>query len=139
MHDESADATAGHRPRPRHGQGDGQTCRATRTDGRPCTVRARPSGFCWGHDPALAEARQQARRKGGHGKSTAARLNRRLPPNLRGVLSTLLEALDEVHTGEIDPRVASAMGSLAGAISKLYEVAELERRLEQLEQQARQI
>jgi len=49
------------------------------------------------------------------------------------MLGSLLDALDEVHAGELDPRQASAMASLAGAITKAYGVGVLEERLTALE------
>jgi hypothetical protein len=109
------------------------TCSAARHDGTPCRVPALASGYCFAHDPALAEKRAAARVAGGKGKARAARAQKRLPTDLRGVLGRLLTALDETHAGELEPRVASAMSALASAISRIYEVAELEERLEKLE------
>jgi hypothetical protein len=56
-----------------------------------------------------------------------------MPPTLRPVLDHLFSALEETHEGLLDPRQASAMGTLASAIGRLYEAAELEARLEALE------
>ena len=109
------------------------TCSAVRRDGAPCTAPALAGGYCFAHDPALAEKRAAARLAGGKGKASAARAHKRLPADLRDVLGRLLTALDETHAGELEPRVASAMSALASAISRIYEVAELEERLEKLE------
>jgi hypothetical protein len=109
------------------------TCSTVRRDGAPCTAPALASGYCFAHDPALAEKRAAARMAGGKGKACTARAHKRLPADLRGVLARLLTALDETHAGELEPRVASAMSALASAISRIYEVAELEERLEKLE------
>jgi hypothetical protein len=49
------------------------------------------------------------------------------------MIGSLLDALDEVHAGDLDPRQASAMASLAGAITKAYGVGVLEERLTALE------
>jgi hypothetical protein len=51
------------------------------------------------------------------------------------MLGSLFDALNEVHAGELDPRQASAMASLAGAITKAYGVGVLEERLTALEAQ----
>jgi hypothetical protein len=51
------------------------------------------------------------------------------------MLGSLLDALDEVHAGTLDPKQASAMASLAGAITRAYGVGVLEARLQALEDQ----
>ena len=48
-------------------------------------------------------------------------------------MGTLLAALDEVHDGTLTPAQASAMAAVAGAVVKVYQVAELEQRVEALE------
>ena len=97
-----------------------QNCTSTRRDGSPCMARAGVSGYCIGHDPGA----QDARRKGGHDKSRAERAGKLLPASLQPMVSLLEAALGEVHRGELNPRAASAMASLAG---------ELEERLRTLE------
>ena len=53
-------------------------------------------------------------------------------------MANLLEkALQEVHDGDLDPRQAHAMASLAGALVKVITSGELEERLRKLEGQAR--
>lgn len=114
----------------------GHPCQGRRKDGQACQARALPARrFCFAHDGALRDKRQAAYAAGGRGKGTAARLNKLMPATLRPVLNKLMLAVDEVHDGTLDPRQASAMASLAGAIGRLYEVAELEQRLERLEGQ----
>jgi hypothetical protein len=44
-----------------------------------------------------------------------------------------MEAIDQVHAGELDPRRASAMASLAGAVCRVYETGEIQQRIEALE------
>jgi hypothetical protein len=51
------------------------------------------------------------------------------------MIGTMLDALDEVHAGTLDPKQASAMASLAGAIVRAYSVGVLEERVLGLEQQ----
>ena len=109
------------------------TCSAVRRDGAPCTAPVLAGGYCFAHDPSLAEKRAAARLAGGKGKASTTRAHKRLPADLRSVLGRLLGALDEVHTGTLDPRQATAMSSLAGSIARLYELAESEARLETLE------
>ena len=106
-----------------------QHCVSTRQDGAPCTAQAGTSGYCIGHDPGAVEAR----RKGGHGKSRAERAAKLLPARLQPMVSLLEDALGEVHRGELDPRAASAMASLAGALVRTITAGELEERLRVLE------
>jgi hypothetical protein len=89
--------------------------------------------LCFAHSPTTADKRHAARAQGGRNKATPARLSKLMPPTLRPVLDLLYTALEEVHAGELDPRQATAMGTLASAIGRLYEAAELEARLEALE------
>ena len=99
-----------------------QRCVSTRRDGAPCTAQAGTSGYCIGHDPGAPKAR----RKGGHGKSRAARAQKLLPARLRPAAERLERALNEVHDGELDPRAATAMPSLAGALVRVITAGELE-------------
>jgi len=52
---------------------------------------------------------------------------------MQPVVTILEKALDEVHRGELDPRAASAMASLAGALVRTITAGELEERLRALE------
>ena len=90
---------------------------------------ARASGYCIGHSPGA----QDARRKGGHTKSRAERAGKLLPARLQPMVSLLEDALGEVHRGELAPRAASAMASLAGALVRTITAGELEERLRALE------
>jgi hypothetical protein len=109
-------------------------CTATRRNGSPCAAQALPGKpHCFAHDPSLAAKRQAAYTAGGRGKSNVSRAHKRLPADLKDVLAQLLTALDEVHRGDLDPRQATAMSSLAGSIARIYEGAELEARISALE------
>ena len=114
--------------------GAGHLCQGVRRDGAACTAPARPSGYCFAHDPALGSARAAGRARGGQGRGAGARLRRAVPPNLHAVLDRLIEAMEACHEGELEPRVASAMASLAGAIVRVYEVGELALRVAALEE-----
>ena len=94
-----------------------------------------PGDYCYAHDAARATERDQARRKGGTGRATRARLDRLVPATLRPMIASLLGALDEVHAGDLDPKQASAMAALAGAITRAYGVGILEERVGALETQ----
>ena len=106
-----------------------QRCTATRRDGALCTAQAGASGFCIGHSPTA----QEARRKGGYGKSRAERARKLLPARLRPIAAILEDALSEVHRGDLNPRQAHAMASLAGALVRVISSGELEERMRVLE------
>lgn len=109
-------------------------CAGTRKDGTRCTARVMGRGaYCFAHDPARATQRDEARRKGGAGRATRARLDRLVPATLRPMIRDLLVALGEVHAGTLDPKRASAMAALAGAITRAYGVGVLEERVQALE------
>ena len=109
-----------------------QRCPALRKDGQPCRAAAGASGFCVGHDPASAEARA----KGGRHTGRAARALRLLPERLRPVADMLASALVEVHSGALEPRQASAMAAVAGALVRVVQAGEMEERVRALEAQA---
>ncbi len=112
-------------------------CRATRKDGRPCaSAIVLESGYCPMHDPARQRAVAAGRVRGGQNKATGARLDRLVPSSLRPVIAGLLDALDEVHRGDLDPKRATAMAALAGAIVRAYSVGVLEDRVAALEAEA---
>lgn len=108
-------------------------CRSLRADGTPCQARPTEDGYCFAHSPALRERTAAARRAGGYGRSNAARAARHIPKDMRGLGRRLMEAIDQVHAGELDPRRASAMASLAGAVCRVYETGEIQQRIEALE------
>jgi hypothetical protein len=109
-------------------------CKATRRDGTPCTAAARASGYCFAHDPALAEVRADACRRGGRGRSNVARLRKTMPPDLCEVLDQLMQALEGTYGGQLEPRAATAMATLCGAIVRVYELGELAERVKALEE-----
>ncbi len=111
-------------------------CRGVRKDGQGCTAQVMgPGDYCYAHDASRTAERDQARRKGGTGRATRARLDRLVPATLRPMIAGLLDALDEVHRGDLDPKRASAMAALSGAITKAYGVGVLEERVQALEAQ----
>jgi len=113
---------------------DEQPCMGVRKDSSPCRAKPLPGRrFCWAYDDELSGKRQEAREKGGRNRSTEARLNKVMPASLKSILGLLMTGVSEVHEGTLDSRQASAMASLASAIGRLYEVAQLEERLEILE------
>lgn len=113
---------------------DPKRCESSRKDGGPCLAPALPdSQFCWAHDPQRAEQRAEARRRGGQHSAKIHRLRGLTPPRLLPIFDQLETALTEVHDGSLDPRAASAMASLARAMTTLLTAGEIEQRLRDLE------
>jgi len=91
------------------------------------------SGYCPRHDPARRTEAHAASVKGGQGKGRIARAGRLIPSTLKPVLSLLLDAMEQTHRGELDPRVAGAVAALAGAIVRTFQAGAVEERLAALE------
>lgn len=105
-------------------------CRALRAKtGEPCRGRAIADGLCWAHQPQA----QQWRAKGGHERSNAARSVKALPERLRPVADVLSTAMTRTFRGDMDPRVATALASLAGAYVRVVTAGDFEARLAALE------
>lgn len=110
-------------------------CLGTRTDGQPCGSQiVSESGYCFAHDPEVAEERTRARRRGGRSSSAIFRTRKLAPAALRDVYTTLERALAEVHNGELSPARASAMASLARAMTTVLTAGELEERVRAIEE-----
>lgn len=111
-----------------------QGCKAKRRDGSPCRGKARPSGYCFAHDPELQTARQQGSKKGGQGRAKVVRLRRVLPADLARIFGQLETAMREVYSGDLEPKVGTAMASLASAMCKVLESGELRHEVDQLKE-----
>jgi hypothetical protein len=109
-------------------------CSAVRKDGQPCGGHAQSSShYCWAHDPALADPRAAKRAEGGRNKATHRRLDKLTPASLRPVLTKLYAALDGLEDGSVEPKVGTAMASVASVIVRVHEAAEMEARVTALE------
>lgn len=106
-----------------------ERCTATRADGRPCTAPVMRDGLCFGHQPRDIEACA----RGGQISRRGSKAMRMLPTRLRPVAELLEKALEEVHTGKLDPLAARAMASLANALVNVFKAGELEEQARQLE------
>jgi hypothetical protein len=114
-----------------------KSCAATKGDGTACGAAALPgSKFCFFHDPAKAAARRQAQSAGGQANKMAT-----LPADVpdvtvedgADVVKLLGATINQVRRGEIDPRVANAVGYLSNIVLSATGQRELENRLAELE------
>ena len=78
-----------------------------------------------------------ARRKGGYARKSPT-LPKNMPEfEIKGaeeVVHLLSVTINQVRRGEIDPRIANAVGYLSGIILKANEQGEIEKRLKQIEE-----
>ena len=114
-----------------------KSCAATKGDGTACGAAALPgSQFCFFHDPAKAAARRKAQSAGGLANKMAT-----LPADVPDVIvedgadvvKLLGATINQVRRGEIDPRVANAVGYLSNIVLSATDQRELENRLAELE------
>jgi hypothetical protein len=115
----------------------GKPCHGVKPDGSRCEVAALPgSDFCFFHDPSKADERREAQSLGGR-QNRMRTLDATAPDvrveNCQDVVRLLSETINQVRKGQIDPRVANAVGYLANVLIRATEQGELERRLAELE------
>jgi hypothetical protein len=113
-------------------------CHFRKKDGGRCGANAQPAnGLCVFHDPARAEDGHRARQAGGvHRSRAAVVLPSETPDHALGdanqVSVLLADSINRLRRGQLDPRVANAMGYLASVLLKALD-QRLEERLAHLE------
>src|SRR5262245_19018245 len=117
---------------------------AMKKDGSPCPVEARPSGYCWAHDPGLAEARAAGRRQGGRTRSTPAAVLPADAPDLpvrtvADVVALLGTTINETRRGELDPKVANAVGYLTSVLLRALQDSDLAAQLDELRRELEEL
>jgi len=50
----------------------------------------------------------------------------------RDIVTLLATTIEEVRTGRIDPRIANTIGFLAGHLTRAFEVAEMDQKLDEI-------
>ena len=97
--------------------------------------------YCFFHNPTNSVERQAASSKGGK-RGRVATLPTQTPvlkvQSAQDVVILLSESINQVRRGEIDPRIANAVGYLSGLFLKAREQGEIEERLSELESSLRQ-
>jgi hypothetical protein len=113
-------------------------CHFRKKDGGHCGANAQPAnGLCVFHDPATADDGLRARQAGRvHRSQAAAVLPSDTPDHPLGdtnqVSVLLADSINRLRRGQLDPRVANAMGYLASVLLKALD-QRLEERLAHLE------
>lgn len=112
-------------------------CQAKKADGAGCQAAALPdSEFCFFHDPGQAEKRHDARSFGGSQnrmKTLSADHPDMKVESCQDIVKLMTETINQVRKGDLDPRVANAVGYLANVLIKALDVGDLEKRMEDLE------
>ena len=104
-------------------------CQAIKKDGTPCHGWPDKSGLCPAHRPGFREIAVY----GGQCKSRHHQLETRMNPKFKPVIDLLANGISETHAGKLQPAAATAMASLAAALIRVTEFAELMQRVEALE------
>ena len=118
----------------------GATCRATRRDGQPGRVRALADGYCFAHSPRLAEKRKAAHATGGRHSATRERMARKVAASpLFKVQEVLQHTIAGVLQNRIDPRKATAVAALRGALVRCYQVSVLQSQQDELEERLQRL
>lgn len=123
------------------------TCRATRKDGERCRAEAQSGrDYCFFHDPAKGEERHDSKVAGGKAGKPATLATVKPWRGVAGevdvlksvtpveLVDLLCNTIDDVRVGAIDPKVANAVGYLAGVIVKIQEQEALVERLSAIEE-----
>ena len=114
-------------------------CEFRKKNGDCCDAHAQTGkSLCVFHDPARASDGRRARRAGGITRSRAATtLPSDTPDHPLGdtnqVSILLADSINRLRRGELDPRIANAMGYLASVLLKALESGQIEDRLAHLE------
>jgi hypothetical protein len=113
------------------------SCRAIKPDGTGCQAAILPgSEFCFFHDPARAVERRAAQSFGGSQnriKTLAADTPDVKVEDCRDVVRLISETINQVRKGQVDPRIANAVGYLANVLIRAAEQGDMEGRLAEVE------
>lgn len=110
------------------------SCQAQTKDGRPCSAAATESGLCFFHG-SPNKASELGRMGGRRNRYGATAPAEPLPPlnTAMAVRQTVTRLIQEVHSGKLHPRVASALAPLLALQLRAIETSDLEQRLERYE------
>jgi hypothetical protein len=114
-------------------------CHFRKKNGARCGANAQPAnGLCVFHDPARAADGRRARKAGGIRRSRAVAVLPVDTPdhplgNTLDVSAFLAGSINQLRRGELDPRVANAMGYLTSVLLRSLEQGPLEERVARIE------
>ena len=114
-------------------------CEYVKADGQPCQANAMiSSNLCFFHDPSRTQERAAARKAGGIERTRHAIVLPSDTPDVELMSATqlarlLAETINQVRRGQLDPKVAYAVGQLVFLLMKAHDAIRLEGRLEEQE------
>jgi hypothetical protein len=114
-------------------------CLAHAKSGNPCNAPAQlDSAFCFMHDPAAAEKRLDAHRRGGQERCRPPQVVEPSEPDLplesiQDAAKVLADTVNRVRNGVLDPRIGNTVGYITSVLIRALESSTLERRLDALE------
>ncbi len=113
-------------------------CKFRKNNGIRCGANAQPAnGLCVFHDPARAADGRRARQAGGIRRSRAVVLPLDTPDyplgNTKEVSALLSDSINRLRRGQLDPRVANAIGYLTSVLLRSLEQGPIEERLAKIE------
>jgi hypothetical protein len=115
-------------------------CQFVKKNSERCGANAQPeNGLCVFHDPSRANDGRKARQAGGINRTRrAAALPFDTPDhplgNSKDVSGLLADSINQLRRGQLDPRVANAMGYLATVLLRALEQGPLEERMAKIEE-----
>ena len=113
-------------------------CRQTSANGKRCEGWAMDgSDFCFFHNPESKDARHAAQSRGGQGNRGPVLSLDSEDVQLRSaqdLAELLAETITQVRKGLISPKIATAIGYLAGPLMRAFDAGSMETRLARLEQ-----
>jgi len=112
-------------------------CQAKKPDGADCRTAALPStSFCFFHDPDQADKRRASQSFGGS-QNRMKTLDAAAPDvkveNCRDVVALISDTINQVRKGQLDPRIANAVGYLSAVLIKAAEQGDMEKRIAEIE------
>ena len=101
-------------------------CKSFKLDGSPCQGQGLKQfdGYCIAHAPA--DKTRAWRARGGKNSSTAARLDKRIPERLQGIIKDLAEGMNQVREGTLSPANFNSFCRGAKTMVDLYRLADEE-------------
>ena len=112
-------------------------CKATNKAGKPCKAQAMSNGYCYRHNPDIADSKKlEASKKGGQKDKSQAETAQPIDTEtLGGLLDALKTNTNDLRQGNISPRVSNALVQNIMAIIEVKKFIDLDQRLTRLEQQ----
>jgi len=114
-------------------------CKYVKKDKTRCKAFAMTgSEYCYFHNPSISEEQKKLTQTRGGANRSVMTITKPLPPMTletpKDVVLLLTDTINRVRAGELDVRIANCIGVLTGHLIKALEVAQLNDKLEAIEQ-----